>query len=120
MSARVRKLESVLKKLLEASEIESSAVVSTKGRIIAASLGKGVDKSSVSSMAAAMLSIGERVGSVLGTGKTQSLSIDCSKGVVLLRAMPEAVLISTAPSDAKLGLIDHELTQAVQEIRQIV
>lgn len=120
MSARIRKLEAILHKLLEASEIVSSAVVSNKGRIMAATLGKGIDEKAVSSMAAAMLSIGERVGSVLGTGKTQSLSIDCSKGLVLLRAMPNTVLIATAPADANEGLIDHELNQAVQEISQIL
>ncbi len=87
---------------------------------MAAILGEGVNEGAVSSMAAAMLSIGERVGSVLGTGKTQSLDIDCSEGIVLLRALPDNVLIVTAPADAKLGLIDHELNQAVQEIMQIL
>lgn len=120
MSARVRKLNAILQNLLEACEVESSAVISSKGRIMAAILRKGVDEGAVSSMAAAMLSIGERVGSVLGTGKTQSLAIDCSKGLVLLRALPNNVLIATAPADAKVGLIDHELSQAVQEISEII
>ncbi len=87
---------------------------------MAATLGKGVDEKAVSSMSAAMLSIGERVGSVLGTGKTQSLEIHCSEGLVLLRAMPNTVLIATAPADAKVGLIDYELNQAVQEIIKII
>lgn len=120
MSARERKLKAILRNLMEACEVESSAVVSNKGRIMAATLGKGVDAKAVSSMAAAMLSIGERVGSVLGTGKTQSLAVDCSKGLVLLRALPDNVLIATAPADAKIGLIDHELNLAIQEIGKIV
>jgi predicted regulator of Ras-like GTPase activity (Roadblock/LC7/MglB family) len=120
MSARQRKLKVILQTLLDACEVESSAVVSNKGRIMAAALGKDVDEKAVSSMAAAMLSIGERVGSVLGTGRTQSLSIDCSQGLVLLRALPDNVLIATAPADAKVGLIDHELTLAIHEISQIL
>ena len=120
MSAKIKKLSEILKQLEHDSEVDGSALVSGRGQLMVAALHKGVDDKAVSAMAAALVSIGTRVGSALGSGDPNSIVIEGSNKTVIVRKISDVSLIATAPKDAKIGLIDFEMDKAVSEITNIL
>jgi len=113
MSAKMKKLEEILKQLEADSEVDGCALVSDRGQLMAAALHKGVDDKAVSAMAAALVSIGGRVGAALESGNPKNIVIEGEKKTVIVRKVGSAALIATAPKDAKIGLIDFEMDRAV-------
>jgi len=101
--------------------VESSAVVSVDGLIIASSLPSGVEEDQVSAMSAAMLSLGERISGELGRGALNEVYIHGSDGYVLLVAVGEdAVLTVLTQKQAKLGLIFLEMRRAAEDLKELV
>ena len=102
-------------------DIESSAVVSVDGLIIASSLPSGVEEDRVSAMSAAMLSLGERISGELGRGAINEVYIHGSDGYVLLVSVGnDAVLTVLARQKAKLGLIFLEMRRAAKDLIELV
>jgi predicted regulator of Ras-like GTPase activity (Roadblock/LC7/MglB family) len=102
-------------------DVESSAVVSVDGLIIASSLPSGVEEDRVSAMSAAMLSLGERISGELGRGTLSEVYIHGSEGYVLLVSVGEdAVLTVLARQQAKLGLIFLEMRRAAEDLLELV
>lgn len=120
MGAKINRLTQILKELEENSEVTGVALVSKKGQLMCASLNKNTDEKAISAMSAAMVSVGTRVGQVLNAGETSSIVINGSQALVILNQLGEAVLISTAPSDAKIGLIDFEISNTIEKIDGIL
>ncbi|MBD3159915.1 MAG: hypothetical protein GF309_14130 [Candidatus Lokiarchaeota archaeon] len=120
MSAKIKKLESTLKKLENDSEVDGCALVSDKGQLMAAALHKGVDEKGISAMAAALVSIGGRVGKALDSGTPNNIVIEGEEKTVIVRNFPDAALIATAPKDSKIGLIDFEMDKACESIETIL
>ncbi len=120
MSAKIKQLTEILKDLERNSEVTGVALVSIKGQLMCASLHKDVDEKAISAMSAAMVSVGTRVGQVLNAGTTSSIVINASQSIVILNQLSAAVLISTAPPDAKIGLIDFEISNTLEKINGIL
>ncbi|MHA1480317.1 MAG: roadblock/LC7 domain-containing protein [Candidatus Thorarchaeota archaeon] len=116
MSAKIKKLTECLKQLTADSEVDGCALVSDRGQMMSAVLDKGVDEKAVSAMAAALMSIGGRVGTALGSGTPKNIVIEGNTKLVLVRKLSKAALIATAPSDAKIGLIDFEMDKTADEV----
>jgi len=101
--------------------VESSAVVSVDGLIIASSLPSGIEEDQISAMSAAMLSLGERISGELGRGGLIEVYIHGSDGYVLLVAVGEdAVLTVLTQKQAKLGLIFLEMRRAAEDLKELV
>lgn len=101
--------------------IETSAVVSVDGLMIASALPIGVEGDRVSAMSAAMHSLGERISSELGRGLLEQVAIRGRNGYVLLMAVGEsAVLTVLASEGAKLGLVLLEMRRAVEDLQNLV
>jgi predicted regulator of Ras-like GTPase activity (Roadblock/LC7/MglB family) len=120
MSAKIKKLNECLKSLSANSEVDGCALVSERGQLMAAALEKGVDEKAVSAMAAALVSIGTRVGTALGSGNPKNIVIEGADKVIIVRSLSKAALIATAPSDAKIGLIDFEMDKASEDVKSIL
>lgn len=120
MSAKIKKLEECLQKIEADSEVDGCALVSDRGQLMAAALHKGVDDKAVSAMAAALVSIGTRVGSSLNSGNPKNIVIEGVDKTIIVRKLKDAALIATAPADAKIGLIDFEIDKAVGDIQSIL
>ena len=120
MSAKIKKLEECLKKLEADSEVDGCALVSDRGQLMAAALHKNVDEKAVSAMAAALVSIGTRVGNALDSGDPKNLVLEGKGKTVIVRVLKDAALIATAPSDAKIGLIDFEMDKVTEEVASIL
>lgn len=102
-------------------DVESSAVVSVDGLIIASSLPSGFEEDRVSAMSAAMLSLGERISGELGRGSLSEVYIHGGSGYVLLVSVgKEAVLTVLARQNAKLGLIFLEMRRAAEDLAELV
>lgn len=116
MSAKIEKLSAILKELEQNCEVDGSALVSSKGQVMCSALHQDVDEKAVSAMAAALSSIGSRVGEVLASGEPKGILVDGVSKMVMLRQIESAVLIATAPAGSKIGLIDFELDNASKRI----
>lgn len=120
MSAKIKKLEEALKVLQQDSEIDGCALVSERGQLMSAVLTKDVDQKAVAAMAAALMSIGGRVGTALGSGTPKNMVIEGESKIIVLRRIGKSALIGTAPADAKLGLIDFEMDKTSAELSSIL
>jgi predicted regulator of Ras-like GTPase activity (Roadblock/LC7/MglB family) len=67
-------------------------------------------------MAAALVSVGSRVGSALESGVPKNIVIEGENKTIIVRKMGSAALIATAPKGAKIGLIDFEISKATAEV----
>lgn len=102
-------------------DVESSAVVSVDGLIIASSLPSGIEEDRVSAMSAAMLSLGERISGELGRGTLDEVYIHGDQGYVLLVSIgSDAVLTVQAREKAKLGLVFLEMRRASKDLEALV
>ncbi|MFX0093023.1 MAG: roadblock/LC7 domain-containing protein [Candidatus Hodarchaeota archaeon] len=120
MSKKIDRLTEILKKLEQDSGVNGAAIVSSKGQIMCAALHQDVDEKAIGAMSAAISTIGNRVGQVLKAGEIASVVLNGSQAVVILNQLSEAVLIATAPADAKIGLIDFEIANAIKKIEEIL
>jgi len=103
------------------SDIESSAVVSVDGLIMASALAAGIEEDRVAAMSAAMLGLGDRIAGELGRGYLDQVYIKGENGYVILMYIGEdAVLTTLARKEAKLGLIFLDMRRAVTELAKIV
>ena len=102
-------------------DVEASAVVSIDGLIMASALTAGIEEDRVSAMAAAMLSLGERIASELGRGLLDQVYIRGDHGYVILMSVgEEAVLTTLVREDAKLGLIFLDMKRAADDLTKLV
>jgi predicted regulator of Ras-like GTPase activity (Roadblock/LC7/MglB family) len=120
MSAKIKKLTETMRQLESNSEVDGCALVSERGQLMCAALHKGTDEKAVSAMAAALVSIGTRVGSALESGDPRNIVIEGSERTIIVRKIGSTALIATAPSGAKIGLIDFEMDKTAQDITSIL
>ncbi len=120
MSAKIKKLEELLKQLEADSEVDGCALVSDRGQLMVAALHQGVDEKAVSAMAAALVSIGGRVGTALESGEPKNIVIEGNSKTIIVRKLSNAALIATAPKDAKIGLIDFEMDKVVSSVEGVL
>ncbi|MHA1748793.1 MAG: roadblock/LC7 domain-containing protein, partial [Promethearchaeota archaeon] len=118
LSAKAQKLTQILKELEKNTSIDGSAIVTLKGQMMASSLHSDIDERAVAAMAAALTSVGLRVGDTLKIGNLGQMTVAGSDRIILLNSMKRSVLIALAPSDAKIGLLDFEIGQAIEKIKQ--
>ena len=120
MSAKIKKITETMKQLEANSEVDGCALVSERGQLMCAALHKGTDEKAVSAMAAALVSIGTRVGAALESGEPRNIVIEGIDKTIIVRRIGAAALIATAPSGAKIGLIDFEMDKTAQDIATIL
>ncbi|MEM2142207.1 MAG: roadblock/LC7 domain-containing protein [Candidatus Thorarchaeota archaeon] len=120
MSAKIQKLEQILNNLIANSEADGCALVNDKGQIMVAQLRQGVDQKAISAMATALMSIGIRVGEALEAGAPRTIVIEGKDKTIILMSIGTNSLIATAPANARIGLVDFEMTKAAQEITGVL
>ena len=118
ISSKQKKLAEILKELERNSEITEAALVSTKGQVMSAQLDKETDEKAIAAMSATLSSVGNRVAGVLKSGNISAINLHGSQSIIILHQLDSAVLIATAPADAKIGLIDYELANACKKIEE--
>ncbi len=117
MSKRIAELDTILRELEHNCDLIGSALVSEKGQMICSSLPEAAAEKAVSAMAAAIQSIGNRVGTELHIGTMKSTLIDGSEKSVVLRDIGQILLVGIAPSDSEIGLVNFELTRTIEKVQ---
>ncbi|MFW9804043.1 MAG: roadblock/LC7 domain-containing protein [Candidatus Thorarchaeota archaeon] len=120
MSAKIAKLSEILKRLEAESEVDGSALVTDRGQLMVAALHSDVDDKAISAMAAALMSIGNRVGAALNSGVPKNVVIEGTRKTVIVRKLEKVSLIATASNNSKIGLIDFEMDKAVAAIEEVL
>jgi len=103
------------------SDIIASSVVSTDGLTIASVMPQDLEEERVAAMAAAMLSLGNRISMELGRGDLDEVYIKGDLGYVLLTSVgANAVLTALVHENAKLGMIFLEMRRAAEDLSRII
>lgn len=119
MGINVAKLENILQNLVTStSDVQGAALVSPDGLPLASTLPSGMDEERVSAMSAAMLSLGERIGSELARGAIDRLYVEGDKGYGILTSCgEEAVLLVLASKAAKQGVLMLEIKRVANDLK---
>jgi uncharacterized protein len=122
MAISTDKLNSILQNFVSSTnDVQGAAVVTPDGLPLAASLPGAMDEERVSAMSAAMLSLGERIGSELARGGIERIFVEGDKGYgVLTSCGSDAVFLVLANQAAKQGLLMLEIKRALEELRLVL
>jgi len=120
LTAKEEKLKEILLELEKNSEVTNSAIISLKGQMMASALHNDVDGRALSAMSAALQSVGTRVSDTLSAGTISSIVINGDEKLVMVQQLSQALLVALAPSDAKIGLIDYEVSNALDKIKMVL
>lgn len=102
-------------------DLQGAALVSPDGLPLATSLPGAMDEERVSAMSAAMLSLGERIGSELARGSIDRIFVEGNQGYgILTNCGQDAVLLVLASETAKQGLLMLEIKRVRSELKLIL
>lgn len=119
LSKKIAELDVILRNLEQNCDLIDTALVSDKGRMMCSSLPEGSEEKAVAAMAAAILSIGSRVGMELGVGVLKSTLIDGNKKSVVLKDIGGILLVGIAPPESEIGLVDYEVNKAAEKVQAL-
>ena len=116
------KIASILQNFVTGTpDIQGAALVSPDGLPLATSLPGGMDEERVAAMSAAMLSLGERIGSELARGGIDRIYVEGNKGYGILTSCgADAVLLVLASESAKQGLLLLEIKRILSELKTLL
>lgn len=122
MPINAAKIESILQNFVSGtSDIQGATLVSPDGLSLASVLPSAMDDEKVSAMSAAMLSLGERIGSELSRGSIDRIYVEGDKGYgVLTNCGEDAVLLVLASQSAKQGLLMLEIKRLTEELKLVL
>lgn len=122
MGLNSAKIGSILQNFVSGtSDIQGAALVSPDGLPLASSLPGGMDDERVSAMSAAMLSLGDRIGSELARGSIDRIFVEGDQGYGVLTSCGEdAVLLVLANQGAKQGLLMLEIKRIRSELKLVL
>ena len=120
--SRAESLNRILRALQSGTpDIESSALISDDGLMIASALPQHVEEMRVAGMSSTLLSLGGRAALELERGELQQVLIRGDEGyAVMVRASRGTMLLVVTNKHAKLGLIFLDMSRAVGEISEIL
>lgn len=115
-------IRSLLRNLVAANaDIESSAVISTDGLVIATVLHQGVDSDRFGAMCASLLALAERAADEVGRGRLKQTLVEGEQGSMLLvQAGDEAVLAIAAKTTVNLGRVFLDARRAATKVAELL
>lgn len=122
MAINVEKIGGILQNFVSStSDVQGAALVTPDGLPLASTLPASMDEERVSAMSAAMLSLGERIGSELARGTIERLFVEGQKGYGILTSCGEdAVFLVLASESAKQGVLMLEIKRTVGELKLVL
>jgi hypothetical protein len=122
MAIDLGKISAILQNFVSGTnDVQGAALVTPDGLPLAATLPGGMDEERVSAMSAAMLSLGERIGSELARGDIDRIFVEGNMGYgILTSCSEEAVFLVLASQTAKQGLLMLEIKRAVAELKSLL
>ena len=122
MGINSAKIGSILQNFVTGtSDIQGAALVTPDGLPLASSLPGGMDDERVSAMSAAMLSLGERIGSELSRGSIDRILVEGNQGFGMLTSCSDdAVLLVLANETVKQGMLMLETKRLLSELKLLL
>lgn len=122
MAIDTAKLQTTLHSFVSrTNDIEGAALVTLDGLPLVTVLPNPMDEDQVSAMAAALLSLGERIGSELARGDIHQITLDGEDGYCILSTCGEDVaFLVLATHMVKKGVLSLEVRRIVEELRQLL
>lgn len=122
MAIDTAKLQSTLHRFVSGtSEIEGAALVTPDGLPLVTALPSHMDEERVSAMSAALLTLGERIGSELMRGSISQVAIDGKDGYCLLTSCgSESIFLVLATREVKKGILNLEVKRALSDIKLLL
>ncbi|ELR98470.1 roadblock/LC7 domain-containing protein [Gloeocapsa sp. PCC 73106] len=119
MAINTEKLTSILHNFVSSTnDVQGAALVTPDGLSLASSLPGGMDEERVSAMSAAMLSLGERIGSELSRGGIDRIYVEGNEGYgVLTSCGDDAVFLVLASKAVKQGILMLEIKRALSDLK---
>ncbi len=103
------------------SHVQGAALVTPEGLPIAATLPDGLEETRAAAMAAAVMTIGDRIGTELQRGSIQHILLEGTEGYSILTLCgPEALLLILASREVKQGILLLEIRRLVADISDII
>jgi len=121
METTAERLEKVLADLKRTRAVQSSAIVSREGLLMASNISGGVSAETFAAMSAAMLGAAESTTSELKMGTPEEITIKLKDvELITISAGPEALLTVVTNPGSKLGLLLVEMKKASGKIRKLL
>lgn len=118
--SKKERLEKALGDFKRNCDITGAAIVTSRGQLIWSLLPQSVEEKAVCAMAAAIMSIGYRVGTALDSGTPETVMIDSLEKSVILKGQGDLLVIGIAPYDSEIALIAFELESTIRKIAEIM
>ena len=122
MTIDTTKIKNLLHAFVQNStHIEGVTLVTPEGLPLASTLPELMDEDEVSAMSAAMLSLGERIGSQLYRGNVDRLYVEGDRGYGILTSCGEdAVFLVLANKSAKQGVVLLEIKKILAKLKTLI
>lgn len=122
VSDRKERIRSVLRDLKSSTpDIESSAIISSSGIVIASDLPRDIEEKKLGEIITTMMSVAGKVASELHRGQLEQVLVRCDKGnVILVPVGMSEILVSVTKKDARLGLVFLEMKRTAKQLHNIM
>lgn len=119
---RIHILQRTLRDLQSgAADIEAAALISDDGLMIASAMPGHLAEERVAGMAATLLSLGAKAAGELERGEPREVVVRGEEGYVVMGAVGRGVMLMTLTGEqARLGLVQLEMNDALEAIRQVL
>jgi predicted regulator of Ras-like GTPase activity (Roadblock/LC7/MglB family) len=119
---RLDELNRILRKLqIDSPGIETSALISEDGLMIARADNMNMEETRVAGMAATLLNLGTRAAMELSRGSVQEVIVRGENGyAVVLSAGRGTLLLAVTNESSKLGLIFFDMREAIRALQQVL
>jgi len=119
---RLDELNRILRKLqIDSPGIETSALISEDGLMIARADNMNMEETRVAGMAATLLNLGTRAAMELSRGSVQEVIVRGENGyAVVLSAGRGTLLLAVTNESSKLGLIFFDMREAIRALQKVL
>ncbi len=120
--ARLDKLNRILRKLQsDLPGIETSALISEDGLMIARAETMNMEETRVAGMTATLLNLGTRAAVELSRGAVQEVIVRGEYGyAVVISAGRGALLLTVTNESSKLGLVFFDMREAIRALQEVL
>jgi uncharacterized protein len=120
--ARLDELNRILRKLQNDSPgIESAALISEDGLMIARADTVNMEETRVAGMTATLLNLGTRAAAELARGAVQEVIVRGERGyAVVISAGRGALLLAVTDETSKLGLVFFDMREAIRALQKVL
>jgi predicted regulator of Ras-like GTPase activity (Roadblock/LC7/MglB family) len=120
--ARLDELNRILRKLqTDSPGIESSALISEDGLMIARAETVSMEETRVAGMTATLLNLGTRAAAELSRGPVQEVIVRGEQGyAVVISAGRGALLLAVTNETSKLGLVFFDMREAIRALQRVL